>query len=316
MKKFFSLFVILILLSSCSQTYYQICKVSSDLPITSQGEYIYKSDNDCELTYDFRRDGGVVRFAIKNNTDSIIYIDLQKSFLVKNGIAYDYFLDRTIGVAETNGISLSANSYYNVLSVANVKTNSLSLEEKPIIAIPPYSSKVFSEYSIAYEREVPLFKGLCKKTVYLYSLVANLDFTNHICYRVGEKAPDKFIHNKFQVSDISYQNTFEYFSPREFCVRFKVRELDKKNYSEQKEYMSEEYISAPEYIEEDGQGSEYTRKSAYKELTKIKRAIISGKHKGLYDATEGYKEISRWYNSIHDIYPEIHNILKEIKSLL
>ena len=125
MRKLFYLLFVLVTISSCSPmyytpTYYQNCKVSSDLQKTYTGAYMYDSEYDCTFAYDFIGDGGKVWFVIRNNTDSMIYVDLQKSFFIKNGMAYDYFLNRE--------------------------------REKSIVAIPPYAFKCFYEYSIATDR--------------------------------------------------------------------------------------------------------------------------------------------------------------------
>ena len=183
MKKFLLFFAILILLSSCSQTNYipqtnnvsqtiikqytQKCKLSSELPIFN-GSYVYKSDDDCLFAYDFRAKGGLVNFGINNNTDSIIYVDLQKSFLIKNGIAYDYFHNRE--------------------------------REKSIVAIPPCASKFFSEYSIASDRFIYTnlnYKPLGNRNDTCTFDLSNtpLKFTNFICYRVGDKGGNKFVKN-------------------------------------------------------------------------------------------------------------------------
>ena len=232
MKKYLLLFPLLALLSSCSTltSYYQICKVSSDLPTSSTGAYEYKSSS-CDVTYDFWTDGGSVSFIVTNNTNEILYIDLSKSFLIKNGIAYDYFLNRTtsstasIASSQTTGAAGTALGYWNYFgkkvpgsitatyasSVGSHKSSSVSYEEKPIIAIPPHASKVFSEYAIMsnHFKDCDLFESPSKKeqaTMSFNLTTTPVAFTNYICYRVGDNDTDKFIENSFYVSEVSNQH--------------------------------------------------------------------------------------------------------------
>ena len=81
MKKSLLIISMITILSSCSSDFYQICKVASDLSSTTSGAYKYGN--------------------------SILYVDLTKSFLIKNGIAYDYFLNRTVSVTSSSTLSES-----------------------------------------------------------------------------------------------------------------------------------------------------------------------------------------------------------------
>lgn len=134
-KVYFCLIVVFssILTSCFTYDYYQVCKVSSELPTSEDGAYEYKNDI-CNVTYDFWTNGGAVSFLVSNNSADIIYIDLEKSFLVKNGIAYDYFLNRTISTSssvvssQSTGLSGSVFGYWNYYgkipeSVTNTSTN-------------------------------------------------------------------------------------------------------------------------------------------------------------------------------------------------
>ena len=50
--------------------YYQVCKLESDLLVEDR-VYLYRSEQECVVAYDFREDGGLVRFVIDNKTDDI-----------------------------------------------------------------------------------------------------------------------------------------------------------------------------------------------------------------------------------------------------
>lgn len=231
MKKYIFLIPLVVLLSSCStRSYFQICKVSSDIPSSQSGSYEYKN-SDCDVTYNFWSNGGSVCFVITNNTDEILYVDLTKSFLVVNGFAYDYYLNRTtstsaaIVTSNSTGTSATAQGYWNYFgkkvpgsisaisasSVSSQKSYSIFYEEKPIDAIPPHTSKIFSEYTVMSNRfkDCDLYESPSKNDQISMSFnrsTSPVSFTNSICYRVGNNNADQFIENSFYVSEVSNQH--------------------------------------------------------------------------------------------------------------
>src|SRR5574344_2203434 len=79
-------------MSSCSKNvYYQLCKTTSE-NVTSQKEGMVYEDANCKIVYNLWRDGGDAGFLFQNKTKEIVYLELDKSFFIKNGVAYDYFL--------------------------------------------------------------------------------------------------------------------------------------------------------------------------------------------------------------------------------
>lgn len=231
MEKYLLLLPLMALLGSCSpSTYYQICKVSSELPTSSAGSYEYKNSA-CDISYDFWTDGGSVCFIVTNNTDDILYVDMSRSFLIKNGIAYDYFLNRTTSAtatstsSESSGSASTALGYWNYFgkkvpgsftvtsenSVASQKSSSVAYGEKAVAAIPPHASKVFSEYAIMTSRykDCDLYESPSKKECSVMSFnlsTTPVAFTNYLCYRVGENGTDEFVENSFYVSEVSNQH--------------------------------------------------------------------------------------------------------------
>lgn len=187
MKKIVLFVLSAILFNSCSPLYYQLCKVSSELETSESGAYFH-STNSCTAEYNFWNEGGYINFTISNKSDSIIYIDLSKSFLIKNDIVFDYFLNRIIRSSDI-----------------------VSQIEKPIIAIPPHYSKVFSEYpimNVSYKdcdlTKYPHKDSIAKMTFSIST--TPVKFKNIICYRVGEYGKDNFIENSFYVNEIVNQH--------------------------------------------------------------------------------------------------------------
>lgn len=231
MKKLLLLTSLVLMLNSCATyDYYQICKVSSNLPTSSTGAYEYKNSS-CDISYDFWTDGGSVSFIVKNNTNEMLYIDLSKSFLIKNGIAYDYFLNRTttssasVASSQSAGASGTVLGYWNSLftktpgsltatatsSIGSQKSASVAYEEKPVITIPPHAAKAFAEYSIMrnHFEDCDLYESPSKKeqaSMSFDSSTTPVKFTNYLCYRVGDDSADQFIENNFYVSEVSNQH--------------------------------------------------------------------------------------------------------------
>ena len=282
-SKFLLLVFVCVLLSSCSsRTFYQVCDVQSSLKTSPLGEYEYQ-DNLCNVTYTFWCNGGNPGFAFTNISDEIIYVDLSKSFFVKNGIAYDYFLQRVTSISTSNTTSSSASKSLSAsLSISDTaygewktvygnypgsisasagasasalvansqaysKSRTIEIKEKPIVAIPPHSTKVFCEYSIcnSYFYECGQTIDPSKKENPSYSYQSDntpLKFSNFITYTVGDDKTEHSFSNDFFVNKVSFwnanaivkekkvgcdkENEIEYVSnnsPKRFYVRYNLQ---------------------------------------------------------------------------------------------
>ena len=276
MRNFILLFAVIVCLTSCNpHYYYQICKVSSNLPTSENGAYYYSTPY-CDITYNIWSEYGDIYFAITNKTDKVIYINLTKSFFSKNGIAYDYFLNRTIGSSTTRsktkefGVSGTALGYWDIygksipgsismLSVNSVTTqesSSISYEEKPIIAIPPHSTKIFCEYSImkSHYKDCNLIEAPQKDENVIMTFSEEdtpIEFSNYICYRIEDNEKEQFVENRFYLSQVTNQHynatfhkvdagcdndlyktkdiVFIHTSPKEFYIEYKPEYSKKSN---------------------------------------------------------------------------------------
>lgn len=165
---------IVLLLSSCYSTFYQV--YSTDAPnMGREGNALVHENSDLCAAYNFWSEGGNGSFAVYNKTDSDLFVVLPRSFLVRNGTPLDYFngLKWERGSARITSESRSsevsayatvfgtlygyglygydgaisgAASYGMDISVSNADWSSVSMEEKPIICIPPRSMRVFNGY--------------------------------------------------------------------------------------------------------------------------------------------------------------------------
>ena len=289
-------------------------------------------------------------------------MDLSKSFLIKNGVAYDYFLNRTIGTSKSVSSAKSksesgtvygywknirdykGNQYFGSITSTKSETmafsesSSVSYVEKPIIAIPPHSLKVFSEYLLASDRFT--FNNLREKpigdecfTLSFDSSNAPLNFINYLCYKVGEDGPEKIIKNSFYVREISNQNKLGYLTPKDFYIKYTCpyETVERNNYQEvedisqtpgntdsaltdnEKDNILEEE-NYEIYLKDESKLS--TRELEYLKLRKLKKSLEEGNIENLEEIKNEYKRINNWYRNITEVYPEIHNLLKEIKKLL
>lgn len=225
----FMLAMVCLMLSSCKsmQSFYQICDVRSSLNITSTGEYEYK-DAFCKVSYDFWCNGGNPGFLFTNDTDEILYVDLSKSFLIKNGIAYDYFLNRMTSAessftqsytsAKSGSVYGFWNRFYPGTKTSSVginnsthSSNSITNVEKSIISIPPHTSKIVVEYNIAsvefFSCDFNMTPG--NKNIFKYDFTKEdspVNFGNYITYRVGDDMKEHVITNNFYISAITICN--------------------------------------------------------------------------------------------------------------
>ncbi len=169
----------LFLMSSCSSSYYQQIATleSNQVSMDSTGQFIANEDI-VSIKYDFWAKSGSVSFWVINNTAEDIYLDLSKSFLIKNGAAYDYYRNRIFKISSSSGVSegtvasasvgsglgTSNNGVWNrdvhayasasksaSASVYVYTTNESGTEyvEQKIVCIPAKSYKYFEEYNVS-----------------------------------------------------------------------------------------------------------------------------------------------------------------------
>ncbi len=60
---------------------------------SNENSLIYEDDN-CIVSYNLWAERGDIGFRCYNKTNSNIYVNLEESFFILNGIAHDYFKNR------------------------------------------------------------------------------------------------------------------------------------------------------------------------------------------------------------------------------
>lgn len=169
------------LLCSCSVTnYFQISTIETDLE--KNENYIIFENKDCMVYYNLWGDGGNMSYIIYNKTDSCIYLNMDKSFFIKNDYAYDmydpnvYSFSRSVnkssgnsyGESRSNAISVNGKLLYPFnfsglngslkSSVVNYSQNSENIQigstnttyviNEKNICIPPKAMKSITGYVI------------------------------------------------------------------------------------------------------------------------------------------------------------------------
>lgn len=106
--RLFGVTAVLFFIYSCQTTsFYQVYKVNSIDEFSKKNNSLVFEDNNCRVLYDFWGEGGNVGFMIYNKTDENIYINMKESFFINNGIAYDYYQNRTFMDSKSSSISTS-----------------------------------------------------------------------------------------------------------------------------------------------------------------------------------------------------------------
>lgn len=167
-----SLLVVATILSSCSDKLYnfvQVFEAQSSSVKNEDGKMVYEDEN-CAIYYSLWSEGGDASFAIYNKTNEMLFVDPSKSFLIKNGIAQDYF------------------------------------SGQPILAIPAHATRIVSGASLmeALLLDCDLDRYPAEKASISYDETNSpLCFTNYITYHVGKSTQEKVIENKFYIASVT-----------------------------------------------------------------------------------------------------------------
>ena len=222
MKKILSIAFGAFVFASCSQqSFIQVVDVKGTVPMENN-TFVY-SDNVVRITYIMWANGGNAGFIIENISDKTVYVDLANTFFIKNGAAYDYFLNRSYGKGSASNFTVAKSATataFGIWSLSNLpgsksytaaasatigNTSSVSVSEKAIVAIPPHSFKSISEYAIAgdviEDCSVKLFpKKKSPDSMSFTEQNSPIKFTNYITYSVGESGNPVVVTNDFYVA--------------------------------------------------------------------------------------------------------------------
>lgn len=176
--------VVLMCLTSCKSTYYQVYSVKGEK--CNQGsKWLSYQNEDCKITYDLWSESGAVFFSFENTTDSDIFINMRQSFYICNnrancyysGLSHEYksfqmgsmsgTLTKGLGVGVGlgvgfNGVDLmgdpmhfSASASASAFKAASLtksiskgNSQSVRIQEQEVVCVPSKSSLVFCKFAI------------------------------------------------------------------------------------------------------------------------------------------------------------------------
>jgi len=221
--------IIAVLFTSCVTTYYQVYKITPiDKTLLKENSLVYEDEN-CIVYYNFWDEGGNVGFKFYNKTNQNIYLNMEESFFILNGVAYNYYQNRIFSNSSnySTAVSRSTAASKSMTGVNNldlIQTNRISLTnsvgfmtssgysvsyvEEKIICIPSLSSKIIRDYAInkSLFRDCDLFKYPSKKQIKPKSFTKSnspLVFKNSLVYSIGQSGSTLKFGNEFYVSEIT-----------------------------------------------------------------------------------------------------------------
>ena len=229
MKHFIFTAIAGVILTSCgSSKFYQIYKVDTISSVSKTGDALVYEDENCKVSYNFWGQGGNAGFYFYNKTAENIYINMEESFFICNGFAFDYYKNRTFTHLQNFSLSLLNNQTSNANAIldigwlfASVSTKStttksqnmssgasISYNEEKIICIPPKSTKIIAEYHITESlyRDCNLFMHPSKKKIKTSAFLESESpfvFSNKIAYTIGQSENLLQFENKFYISEIT-----------------------------------------------------------------------------------------------------------------
>jgi len=228
-KKYLLTLVIAIFITSCMPpSYIQVYKaIPSGKYLLKDMQIMFEDDN-CKVIYNLWDEGGNIGFRFYNKTDQSIYLKLDKSFFILNGISYSYYQNRvftyfngtevsssksSISSKSVSGLNffdlLQTNRYSasNTTGVMNSSGYTVSYNEEKEICIPALTAKIINEFKIS---SIPIrhcdlqrFPTKTEINIAVFSKVNSpLVFSNRICYTIGKADIDVLFENEFYISEV------------------------------------------------------------------------------------------------------------------
>lgn len=207
--------VVPILFNSCTApyNYFQVYKTEIENGSIKNNLVVFE-DEKCQIRYDLWNDGGNLKFSFYNKSDNDLILHLNKTFFVLNGVAYEYYQNRTFSNTQNNGTSIATYTNFptywnrNIEKVEGITSNSFSVAfaEKPYLTIPSNTSINISEYKVTNSRfincDLPKIPNRNNfKTLKYDKQSSPFVFYNLITY---SNNLDTFkMENKFYVSEIA-----------------------------------------------------------------------------------------------------------------
>lgn len=145
--------------SACSlPKYYQVYKTKTSTGKLEENKVVFEDDH-CMVYYDLWDEGGNIGFRIFNKTDKELTLDLNKTFFILNGEAYQYYQNKTYsfskGKSKTKSV-FQENNYCEkttiINSSASTKSNTTTYGFLPYMTIPSQTTVNVQVYKVTNQR--------------------------------------------------------------------------------------------------------------------------------------------------------------------
>lgn len=222
MKKLLVLFIAVGFASCTTTSYYQVYK-TEHINANPMRDRIEFEDSNCIVSYNLWEEGGNVGFNVFNKAEDELNVLLNKTYFVRNGVAYEYFQNRTYAKTLTAGTEVSQYykpefwNYYNPTVISGTGSSGITTTytERSELTIPPKTSRGISEFRITNTPYVSCDLALNPNWQKINSLKFDKSnspfvFYNRITYVVRS---DTFkLENSFYVSEITNYPSSEVFT--------------------------------------------------------------------------------------------------------
>lgn len=247
--------LITLLIASCSSTsYYQVYKTTASEKINLKENSLVYEDQNCIISYDFWANEGDVGYKFYNKTEKNIYLNLDESYFILNGISNNYYKNRIFTNSQNSGVivtkgasaakSVSGYNFLDLLQSNLISTSSsvgktsssgtsVAFNEEKIVCIPPKTAKIITEYNINQTlfRDCELLRYPSKKEIkskHFTKSNSPIIFSNIISYKTAQSDILNKVQNEFFVSEITNLPKSEMISSKyeEFCGSKNVYKTD------------------------------------------------------------------------------------------
>lgn len=212
-KNFYLAALIVVVLSSCVTTsYFQVYKAAFTKKTNAKDSLLVYEDENCKVFYNlWDVEGGNIGFKFYNKTEKNIYLNMEESFFILNGIANNYYKNRVYTNSSSTGTSTThktKEAKSNSVSNLSVQGYSVANNEEKTVCIPSFTSKIITEYTInkTLYRDCDLFIYPNSKEVKTKTFTKSNSpfvFSNKIVYFVGQSENSIEFENEFYVKEIT-----------------------------------------------------------------------------------------------------------------
>ncbi|MFH1119510.1 MAG: hypothetical protein V1775_06770 [Bacteroidota bacterium] len=238
--------IVAVFLTSCAPTtFYQVYKAAPFEKLSTNENFMVYENENCKVYYNLWEEGGNIGFRFYNKTEDNIYLYMEESFFILNGMSFNYYKSRVYTNSTSSGVSSSRSAttakavtginYWDLLQTNKIQATSsigfstsagysISYFEEKIICIPSRTYKIISEYNINESpfRDCDLFKFPTIKQINSKSFTKSespLVFSNRIAYKVGQSENLIKFENEFYVTEIANYPESEILESKydEFC---------------------------------------------------------------------------------------------------